>query len=130
LEGGCVCKKIFGTQITILGYRRKFIDTYDVYFNILIIFLGAPTHTPEVSAVLLTRLRRAPAPAAMSESISGVVDALQDSHKRSHTLDDESAQLLANVLKDEENFEPSQNGGSFSPITKFEKGNKISSLPE
>jgi hypothetical protein len=66
----------------------------------------------------------------MSESVSGVLDNPQESHKRSYTLDDESVQLLANMLKDEENFEPSQNGGSFSPITKHEKANKISSLPE
>jgi hypothetical protein len=106
------------------------------YFNILIIniILGAPGHSrgpeaPEVSTTLLTRLRRASAPEDMSESVSGVFDAPQERHKRSLALEKEAVQL-ENLLKEEENFEPRPNGGSFSPVRNYENGNKISSLPE
>jgi hypothetical protein len=99
-----------------------------MYFSILIIniILGAPTSSPEVSAVLLTRLRRASAPAGLSESLNRVLDPL----KRSYKLEDEEVQLLENMLKEGENFESSQNGGSFSPVINHENGKKISSLPE
>jgi hypothetical protein len=106
------------------------------YFSILIIniILGAPKHSreseaPEVSTALLTRLRRASAPEDMSEGLSGVLDAPQEPHKRSLTLENEAVQL-ENLLKEEENFEPRPNGGSFSPVRNYENGNKISSLPE
>jgi hypothetical protein len=106
------------------------------YFSSLIIniVLGAPRHSrgpeaPEVSTELLTRLRRALAPEGMSESLSGVLDAQQAPQKRSYTLEDKAAQLQ-NLLKEEENFEPRPNGGSFSPVRNYENGNEISSLPE
>ncbi|PNF27249.1 hypothetical protein B7P43_G05310 [Cryptotermes secundus] len=97
------------------------------------IVLGAPRHSaeleaPEASAALLSRLRRASGPEDMSRSLSGILDAPQEPHKRSLTLQDEAVQL-ENLLKEEGNFEPRQNGGSFSPVRNYENGNKISSLP-
>jgi hypothetical protein len=65
----------------------------------------------------------------MSESLSSDLDAPQEPHKRSYSLEDEAVQL-DNLLKEEENFELRPNGGSFSPVRNYENGKKISSLPE
>ncbi|XP_069705344.1 uncharacterized protein [Periplaneta americana] len=88
--------------------------------------LGAPRYS-QVSPLLFERLQRSKSTVDIPDSLNALLDNNEEYPKQAQSLEDQAKQL-AEILKNNSNFQHRENGGSFSPPR--HENSDSGSLPE